>query len=85
MVLFLIILNLITLIVFGYDKFLAKNHKRRISENILLFITFLGGTIGSILGMLLFRHKVSKRSFLLKFAFVVLIQMVLIYFFEVLK
>ncbi|SDR05282.1 Uncharacterized membrane protein YsdA, DUF1294 family [Chryseobacterium soldanellicola] len=77
--------NLFAFIIFGYDKFLAKNHKRRISENILLFITFLGGTIGSVLGMLIFRHKVSKRSFLLKFGFVILIQVILICFFEVLK
>jgi uncharacterized membrane protein YsdA (DUF1294 family) len=82
MALFLIILNLITLIIFGYDKFLATNHKKRISENMLLSVTFFGGTIGTLLGMLIFRHKISKRSFLLKFAFVVLIQVVLICFFE---
>ena len=83
MVLFLIILNLITFVIFGYDKFSAKNHKRRISENMLLSFTFFGGTIGALLGMLILRHKISKRSFLLKFGFVVLIQMVLIIFLKI--
>ncbi|WP_073290693.1 DUF1294 domain-containing protein [Chryseobacterium polytrichastri] len=77
----LLIINLLSLIVFGLDKRKAIRHQRRISENTLLFTTFLGGTIGSLLGMLVFRHKVSKKSFLLKFGLVVLIQIVIIYFF----
>ncbi|MDQ0593943.1 uncharacterized membrane protein YsdA (DUF1294 family) [Chryseobacterium ginsenosidimutans] len=57
-------------------------HQRRISENTLLGVSFLGGTIGALLGMLLFRHKISKRSFLLKFGLIVLIQVGLLYFFQ---
>ncbi|AZA55159.1 DUF1294 domain-containing protein [Chryseobacterium sp. G0201] len=78
----LLIVNLITLSVFALDKWKAVKHQRRISENTLLFITFLCGTIGSLLGMLIFRHKVSKKSFLLKFGLVVVIQIILIYFLE---
>ncbi|MEI7486342.1 MAG: DUF1294 domain-containing protein [Chryseobacterium sp.] len=78
----LLIANLITFSVFALDKWKAAKHQRRISENTLLFITFLCGTIGSLLGMLIFRHKISKKSFLLKFGFVVLIQIILIYFLE---
>ncbi|MFP3591080.1 DUF1294 domain-containing protein [Chryseobacterium sp. SIMBA_038] len=76
----LLIANLVTFLVFALDKRKAVKHQRRISENTLLFITFLGGTIGSVLGMLIFRHKISKKSFLLKFGLVVLIQIVIIYF-----
>ncbi|KPH14628.1 DUF1294 domain-containing protein [Chryseobacterium sp. ERMR1:04] len=77
----LLIINLLSFIVFGLDKRKAIRHQRRISENTLLFTTFLGGTIGSVFAMLVFRHKVSKQSFLLKFGLVVLIQIVIIYFF----
>jgi uncharacterized membrane protein YsdA (DUF1294 family) len=73
--------SLFGFIVFGLDKRRAVKHERRISENTLLFITFLGGTIGALLGMLIFRHKVSKKSFILKFGLVILIQIVLIFFF----
>lgn len=80
--LFFLALNLIVFAIFGYDKFLAKNHKRRISENTLLSITFFGGTIGALLGMIIFRHKISKKSFLLKFGLIVIFQVLLIIFFE---
>ncbi|WP_344834909.1 DUF1294 domain-containing protein [Chryseobacterium ginsenosidimutans] len=78
----LAILNLITFIIFGADKRKSIKHQRRISENTLLGFSFLGGTIGAILGMLIFRHKISKISFLLKFGLIVVIQVVLIYFFQ---
>jgi len=74
------VISIITFIIFGIDKRKAVKHQRRISENTLLTVTFLGGTIGALLGMLVFRHKISKRSFLLKFALIVLIQALFIYF-----
>lgn len=74
-----ITINLITFLIFGYDKWLAKNNKHRISEKNLLLITFFGGSIGGIFGMLLFSHKVSKWSFLWKFIVLVVIQIIVIY------
>ncbi len=74
MIYLLLIINLLTFIFFGWDKKLAIQHKRRIPESTLLGLTFMGGTGGAIVGMLIFRHKVSKKSFLLKFSGVVLIQ-----------
>lgn len=79
MIYILLIINLFTFIFFGWDKKLAVKHKRRIPENTLLGLTCMGGTGGAIVGMLIFRHKVSKKSFLLKFSGVVLIQVILIY------
>ncbi|WP_073174510.1 DUF1294 domain-containing protein [Chryseobacterium vrystaatense] len=81
MIYVLLIINLLTFINFGWDKRLAVRHKRRISENTLLGLTFIGGTAGAGLGMLLFRHKISKKSFLLKFAGIILIQALGICFF----
>ncbi|WP_263602893.1 DUF1294 domain-containing protein [Chryseobacterium sp. PET-29] len=74
------VISIITFIIFGIDKRKAVKHQRRIPESTLLSLTFLGGTIGALLGMLVFRHKISKRSFLLKFALIVLIQALFIYF-----
>lgn len=78
MIPFLLIANLITFGVFGFDKLQAKKHQWRISENALLGLSLIG-VIGAASGMLVFNHKVSKKSFLVKFFLVVLIDIVLIY------
>ncbi|MDV7699326.1 DUF1294 domain-containing protein [Chryseobacterium soli] len=75
----LIFINIVCFAIFGLDKRKAVKHQQRISEKTLLILTFFGGTIGAILGMLVFRHKISKKSFLLKWGLVVLIQSVIIY------
>ncbi|MGE4512865.1 MAG: DUF1294 domain-containing protein [Chryseobacterium sp.] len=72
-------INLISFILFGIDKRKAAKHQRRIPESTLLSVTFLGGTLGALLGMVVFRHKISKRNFLIKFGFIVLIQAAFIY------
>jgi uncharacterized membrane protein YsdA (DUF1294 family) len=82
-ILFLITINSsITFIIFGLDKRKAVRHQRRIPENVLLTLTFLGGTVGTIAGMLFFRHKTSKKAFLMKLVVVMLIQGVLAYTFS---
>ncbi|AZI21147.1 DUF1294 domain-containing protein [Chryseobacterium taklimakanense] len=60
----LITVNLLSFLLFGLDKSKARNSKRRISEFSLLIITLIGGTFGSVMGMLVFRHKISKYSFI---------------------
>ncbi|PTT24092.1 DUF1294 domain-containing protein [Chryseobacterium sp. HMWF028] len=79
MIPFLLIMNLITFGVFGFDKWQAKKQQWRVSENTLLGISLLGGIIGAASGMIIFNHKVSKKSFLMKFILVVLIDLVLFY------
>ncbi|MDR6923776.1 uncharacterized membrane protein YsdA (DUF1294 family) [Chryseobacterium sp. 2987] len=79
MLLYLFLINIIVFIVYGYDKYLSKSHKRRISENALLGLSLLGGIIGAASGMIIFNHKTSKKSFLVKFFLVVLIDLVLLY------
>ncbi|MCI3937082.1 DUF1294 domain-containing protein [Chryseobacterium aahli] len=72
-----LIINLITFTIFALDKCKATQHKRRISEFSLLTLTFIGGTVGSILAMLIFRHKVSKKSFLLKLCGIIVLQIII--------
>ncbi|MCV9932316.1 DUF1294 domain-containing protein [Flavobacterium sp. LS1R47] len=71
------IVNTIAFILAGYDKYLAVKHKRRISENTLFVITALGGSLGLLLAMILFRHKTSKPSFMMKYAGIVLLQVII--------
>ena len=77
---FCIVINIITFLVFGYDKWQAKNNKKRVSEFHLLLLTAIGGTIGGLLGMNFFKHKTNKFSFILSFYTIVILQIVLLYF-----
>jgi uncharacterized membrane protein YsdA (DUF1294 family) len=78
---YFLILNGIAFTLTAYDKHLAKTQKQRISELTLLSFVFFGGTIGSGLAMLIFRHKISKKSYLLKFWFCVIIQFLMGWFY----
>jgi uncharacterized membrane protein YsdA (DUF1294 family) len=62
-----VLLNLLTFLITAYDKQLAVAHKNRISEETLLTFAAVGGTIGAALAMYLFRHKTSKKYYLLNF------------------
>ena len=77
---FCIVINIITFLVFGYDKWQAKNNKRRISEFNLLLLAGVGGTIGGLIGMNFFKHKTNKFSFILSFYAIAILQIVLLYF-----
>ena len=60
---YLISANLTTLSLCGYDKAISGSNATRIPEATLFGLAVIGGSIGLILGMLLFRHKTSKLFF----------------------
>ena len=65
MLIYLIIINTFTFIVYGVDKFLAVKHYYRISEKFLYLFSIFGGALGALLGMFFFRHKTLKLKFYL--------------------
>ncbi len=56
--------NLITFALFGYDKFLARTKRQRISEKTLLTFVIAGGSVGAIFAQKLFRHKTRKFRYI---------------------
>ena len=64
MQIYLILINILSFILYGLDKYKAIKNKWRIPESVLLSISFLGGGIGSTLGMYAFRHKTKKKKFI---------------------
>ena len=76
---YFLFINIIVFILAGYDKYQARKNKWRVPENTLFFFEAIGGTIGLLLAMLLFRHKTSKTSFIVKFTVIFLVQIVLVY------
>lgn len=75
--LYLILINLITLIGFFTDKRRARAHMRRIPEGVLFLLAFLGGSFGAYFAMHFFHHKNRKPIFRLGIPLILLINFVL--------
>ena len=61
----------------GVDKWRAASHGWRIPEKTLFLTAALGGSLGSILGMQLFRHKTMHWSFKLGMPAILAVQVLL--------
>ncbi|MBQ9888857.1 MAG: DUF1294 domain-containing protein [Bacteroidales bacterium] len=80
-VIYLIGINLLTFIIFGVDKRKARKRKWRISEETLIWLSIIGGSIGALVGMSFSRHKTQKRKFILGIPAILLVQVVLFCYF----
>ncbi len=61
--LLLVAVNLLAFVLYGLDKDKAKRGAWRIPEATLLLVAFLGGSLGALLGMEVFRHKTKHAKF----------------------
>jgi len=68
-----VVINLGSVIAIWWDKRRATMGKWRIKEETLLVWALVGGWPGGIWAMRRFRHKTSKRSFIAKYVFVVVL------------
>lgn len=75
---YILIINLIGFLFMYIDKKRAINHQFRISENTLLLLSILGGSIGSFIGMYKFRHKTKKKKFTVGIPLIFIIESFLI-------
>ncbi|MHC1679969.1 MAG: DUF1294 domain-containing protein [Methanomassiliicoccales archaeon] len=57
-----LLINLVALVMYAYDKMMARKGDRRISEKTLLLLALLG-PFGAMAGMRWFRHKTRKLKF----------------------
>ena len=74
---YLLIINALGLLLMHIDKQKAIKNAWRIPEKILLGVGFLGGSLGCIAGMRLFRHKTKHLFFWLGLPIVLCAQIVL--------
>ena len=61
--LFWLLLNLLSVIVYGWDKWVAQRGARRVPEKYLHLLALLGGWPGAWLAQRCFRHKTVKPAF----------------------
>ena len=76
--LYILSVNLGGFIAFGIDKKRSIRSKWRIPEATLLTIALLGGSIGCLLGMKVFRHKTLKLLFSIGIPVMLALQIILI-------
>ncbi len=60
---FLIVMNILSLIMYASDKSRALKKQWRIKESTLLGLGFFGGAFGAIIGMKFFHHKTRHNNF----------------------
>lgn len=80
LVVYLIIMNLIGLIIMKVDKVKAINHRWRIKESTLFLVSIFGGSIGTLAGMYLFRHKTKHWYFVLGMPLILICHVVLFFY-----
>lgn len=80
---YLLVINILTFIFYGIDKQKAIHNKWRIKEATLLGLSFIGGSVGALLGMFIFHHKTKKPRF--KFGVPAMLIIHLIILFLILK
>ena len=71
---YLLVINVLTFLIMGYDKHEAKKGHWRISEKTLFTLVVIGGSIGGIIGMFTFRHKTKKWYFRFGFPIILIFQ-----------
>lgn len=75
---YLIFINLAGFATMGIDKYKAKKRAFRIPEATLFILALFGGSLGTTLGMFLFRHKTRHWYFLYGMPLILILQLLLI-------
>jgi uncharacterized membrane protein YsdA (DUF1294 family) len=78
LIIVLVVWNAITFLIMGIDKYKACKDRRRIRESTLITMAFLFGSIGTFLGMLVFRHKIRKTLFIIMVPIAIVVNVLLL-------
>lgn len=75
---YILAINFFAFFLMSNDKSRAKKRERRTPEKILFITAWLGGSVGMLLGMRIFRHKTKHRAFTLGIPMILLLQIGLV-------
>ena len=78
---YFLLVNIVAFIAFGVDKFTAKKIRSRIPEFTLLLLAAIGGSVGALLGMKVFRHKTLHAKFKFGVPAILVVQIVIAVYF----
>ena len=77
---YLVIMNIVGVAVMGIDKSKAKRGAWRIKEATLFTVSLIGGSIGTLLGMYMFRHKTKHIYFVIGMPLILILHIALAVF-----
>lgn len=77
---YLIFINIISFLTMFIDKKKAIKGKWRIKESTLFLLSFIGGSLGVLLGIYSFRHKTKHIKFTLGIPLILIVQVLLFFF-----
>lgn len=80
LIMYLVVINFITLAAFAIDKIAAIEGRSRIRIVTLLGLAFIGGSIGGLIAMYLFRHKIRKDYFTVGIPLIMVMQVFVIFY-----
>ncbi|MFC4666755.1 DUF1294 domain-containing protein [Falsiporphyromonas endometrii] len=80
---YLMVINLLSFWLFFIDKRRAIKRRWRIKESTLLMMAVLGGSIGALTGMYIFRHKTLHKKFRYGIPLIMLLQIAAALYFRV--
>lgn len=75
---YLLTINLIGFVIMFIDKSRSIHKEWRVPEKNLIGLSMIGGSIGMLLGMHLFRHKTKHKKFTIGIPFILILQFLLI-------
>lgn len=75
---YLIVVNLTGFAMMGIDKSRARKRAWRIPEAHLMIVALIGGSVGSILGMWIFRHKTRHWYFAYGLPVILILQLAIV-------
>ncbi|SET44171.1 Uncharacterized membrane protein YsdA, DUF1294 family [Oceanobacillus limi] len=77
---YILVVNIVGFLFMGLDKRKAKKQEWRLPERTLWGIAILGGAVGSLIGMRIFRHKTRHKAFVVGMPLLIILHLlVLIY------
>ncbi len=80
LMIYLAVVNILTIIVFGVDKMNAKSNRPRVRIVTLLGLAFVGGSVGALIGMYGFHHKTKKAYFTVGVPLILVMQIVVLFY-----
>lgn len=74
LLIYLLLINAAGFVIMFVDKWKARKNRWRIPEATLMTVAALGGSIGSLLGMYIFRHKTLHLKFVIGIPAIIVLQ-----------
>ncbi len=84
-IIYFVVINIIGFLIMYIDKKKAEKGKWRIQEKTIFIVAALGGGIGTIAGMYIFRHKTKKLQFTFGLPFITILEIIGIIYYVFLK